>query len=70
MGQAIYTKAEREKMESHALVKHGSLPWLSRFETATKALAEIRDAASAKQVMDIAVAAAMSSALKSPDSLR
>lgn len=64
MGKAIYTKAEREQQEkaqqerpTHALVRHGSLPWMSRFETATQALAEIRDAASAKQVMDMAVAA-------------
>lgn len=42
---------------SHALIRHGDPQWLSRFEKATQALAEIRDAASAKQVMDMAVAA-------------
>lgn len=55
----ILVAKEREENDrkSHALVKHGSLPWLARLESATKALGEIRDAASAKHVMAMAIAA-------------
>lgn len=57
----ILIASEREAVErkqSHALMKHtGGIEWLARLEVATSALAEIRDAATAKNAMDIAHAA-------------
>ena len=42
MGQAIYTKAEREKMESHALQKHG--PAIHEIATVRAACSALREA--------------------------
>lgn len=63
MGQAIYTKAERERMgkNGHAKQKHAvpveEQTALVKLGDATRALAEIRDAPSAKKLMDLAAAA-------------
>lgn len=63
MGQKIYTKAERDKMErsSHAKQKHAAPPEeqnaLVKLTNATKMLAEVRDAPTAKKLMDLAAAA-------------
>lgn len=67
MGKAIYTKAEREQQEraSHAKQKHAIIDVapveeknaLVKLGDATRMLAEVRDAPSAKKVMDLAAAA-------------
>lgn len=67
MGKAIYTKAEREQMEraSHAKQKHAVIDIappeeknaLVKLGDATRMLAEVRDAPSAKKLMDLAAAA-------------
>lgn len=63
MGKAIYTKAERERMEreSHAKQKHAApaaeQTSLVKLSDATRMLAEVRDAPGAKQLMDLAAAA-------------
>lgn len=63
MGQKIYTKRERERMEreSHAKQKHVApieeQTALAKLDNATRMLAEVRDAPSAKRVMDLAAAA-------------
>lgn len=64
MGTKIYTKAEREQLEakeSHAKQKHQVAPEeqnaLVKLGDATRMLAEVRDAPSAKKLMDLASAA-------------
>lgn len=74
MGEKIYTKAEREKIEQAAAKSHATEKHMARASTpleapvdeqralvklgdATKMLAEVRDAPSAKKLMDVAAAA-------------
>lgn len=59
MTSKIYTAKERKAIEAkpgRTLAKHASPPWLARLEVATLALADIRDPASAKHVMNMAAA--------------